>query len=146
MLQRINGGETLVQPGTNVGDTLNELTGGRLRPLGDGAASDQQQEKLAVGSSQDEKVPMGREGGHRDYEARRRSPRRQSHGQTNGTGHSREVGEDSEENGARGAEIGTRHAEDGEPGSREFNMSTYGPGHESVVDWKTEFQQEGLTA
>ncbi|KAF1361972.1 hypothetical protein EJ07DRAFT_52460, partial [Lizonia empirigonia] len=29
VLQRINGGETPVQPGTNVGDTLNELTGGR---------------------------------------------------------------------------------------------------------------------
>ncbi|KAF3042181.1 hypothetical protein E8E12_008690 [Didymella heteroderae] len=70
VLQRINGGETPVQPGTKVGDTLNVLTGGRLRNTVDRADSDSQQEQLAVDSSQDNKVSLGSQGQRGHHEAR----------------------------------------------------------------------------
>ncbi|KAF2630462.1 hypothetical protein BU25DRAFT_489222 [Macroventuria anomochaeta] len=53
VLQRINGGETSVQPGTKVSDTLNELTDERLRDLVDRADADAQQERLAAKAEAD---------------------------------------------------------------------------------------------
>ena len=146
MLQRINGGETPVQPGTKVGDTLNKLTGGRLRGLDDRADSDPQQERLAVDSSQDKKVPVRSEGGRGDNKTRSGSPRRRHHGQTNGTGYGREVGEKGEESGAQGTQVAAGDLRQGTRDYPEPHMSTYGPTVERVVDWKTDFQQEGITA
>jgi hypothetical protein len=146
VLQRINGGETPVQPGAKVGDTLNELTGGRPRGLVDRANSDPQQERLAVDSSQDKKAPVWSEGGRGDNKTRSGSPRRRLHGQTNGTGYGGEVGEKGEESGAQGTEVATGHLRQGTRDHPETHMSTYDPTAERVVDWKTEFQQEGMTA
>ena len=147
VLQRINGGEAPVQPGTKVGDTLNELTGGRLRDLVDRADSDSQQERLAVDPSQDQKVPLGSESGRGHHETRSGSPRRRHYGQSNGTGHSGEAGEEGEESGARSAEVAARNLRQGARNYPEgVNMSTYDPTSERVVDWKTEFQQEAITA
>ncbi|KAF2999274.1 hypothetical protein E8E13_003766 [Curvularia kusanoi] len=60
ILQRINGGETPVNPGTDIGDKLNKLTGGRLRDLVDQADSDTQQESMALAPSQAETLHMDR--------------------------------------------------------------------------------------
>ncbi|KAJ4353080.1 hypothetical protein N0V95_003675 [Ascochyta clinopodiicola] len=146
VLQRINGGETPVQPGSKVGDALNELTGGRLGDLVDRADADAQQARLAVDSSQDTQVPMGRETGHRNHETRGSSPRRRHHRQTNGSSYDGEVGEESEEGGVRNAEIGTRNHPESTARSQDLRMSGLGPALVREVDWKTEFQQEGLTA
>lgn len=144
MLQRINGGEAPIQPGTKVGGTLNELTGGRLSDLVNRAGADAQQGRLAADSSQDAKVLLGRDRG--GDEAHNRSPRRRSDGHNNGSSYGREIREESEKSGTRGAENGTRDLEDRETRAREFRMNGRGPTVERVVDWKTEFQQEGLTA
>ena len=140
VLQRINGGETPVQPGTKVGDTLNELTGGRLRDLVDRADSDPQQERLAVGSSQDNEASIGSQSGRRNYETTGGSPRRRRDEQTTG-----KAGEEGEESGARSAEDGMRDLSQGTQAYPEDNMSGYNLTVGKVVDWKTEFQREGLT-
>ncbi|KAF1933627.1 uncharacterized protein M421DRAFT_415974 [Didymella exigua CBS 183.55] len=139
VLQRLNGGETPVQPGTKVGDSLNALTGGRLRDLVDRDGSDAQQEQLAIDSSQDKNVPLEGQGRRGDHEARSGSSRRRYDRQSNGTCHGGEVGEESQEGGARGTAIGTRD-------HPEAHITTYGPVDESVVDWKTQFQREGIVA
>ncbi|KZM27399.1 uncharacterized protein EKO05_0002872 [Ascochyta rabiei] len=146
VLQRINGGETPVQPGSKVGNALNELTGGRLRDLVDRADADAQQTRLAIDLSQDKGVPKERETGCQNYEARGSSPRRRHHGQTNGSSYGGEVGEEGEEGGVRSAEIGTRHYPESPPGTQDRRMSEHSPAIVRVVDWKPEFQQEGLTA
>lgn len=144
VLQRINGGETPVKPGTKVGDTLNELTGGRLRDLVDRADSGSQQERLAVDSSQDKKVSLENQGGRGHHEARSGSPRRRHDGQSNGTGYGGEAGEEGQESGTRGTTFGARDLSQGARDYPEAHITTYGPVDESVVDWKTQFQREGI--
>lgn len=146
VLQRINGGETPVQPGTKVGDTLNGLTGGRLRGLADRADAHTQQERLVVD------LPRGKElsteqRGHRAHNTRSRSPCRRYDGHADGFGHSREAREEGQENGARSNRNGTgdviiRARDQSEP-HLTTSDTTRG---ERVVDWKTEFQQGGITA
>ncbi|KAF3053361.1 hypothetical protein E8E11_011640 [Didymella keratinophila] len=147
VLQQINGGETPVQPGTQVGDTLNVLTGGRLRDLVDRADSDPQQKELAVDSSQDKKVPLGGQGHRGDREARSGPPRRRHDEQSNGTSHGGEFGKEGQEGGAPGATIGTRDLSQGARDPTEApepHITTCGPVDESVVDWKAQFQREGI--
>ena len=147
VLQQINGGETPVQPGTQVGDKFNALTGGRLRDLVDRADSGPQQKDLAVGSSQDKKATFGKEDEWRRHEARSGTPRRQYDGYTNGTIHDGELGEEGQESGAPGATLGTRDLGQGARDPTEApkpHVITYGAVDESVVDWKTQFQREGI--
>lgn len=146
VLQRINGGETPVQPGTKVGDTLNGLTGGRLHGLADRSDAHTQQERLVVD------LPRGKElsteqRGHEAHNTRSRSPRRQYHGHADGFGHSGEAREEGREDGARSirngeGEVVMRARDHSEP-----HLTTYHTtGGTRVVDWKTEFQQGGITA
>ncbi|KAF9695161.1 hypothetical protein EKO04_006900 [Ascochyta lentis] len=146
VLQRINGGETPVQPGSKVGDALDELTGRRLRDLVDRADADAQQARLAVDSSQDTEVPKERENRRGNHETRGSPPRRRDHGQTNGSSYGREVGEEGEEGRMRNAEIGAREHQKGKTGTRDLTVTGHDSAVEKVFDWKTEFQQEGLTA
>lgn len=131
MLQRINGGETPITPGSKVGDTLNELTGGRLCRLVDSADSDTKQVRLAMDPSPNPEVPMGLEG----HNTRGGSPRRRNYGQTNGTGYGREAGEESASSGTRNSEARSTRA------YPETLTNGHGPTVERVVDWKAEFQQ-----
>jgi hypothetical protein len=147
VLQQINGGETPAQPGTKVGDTLNVLTGGRLRDLVDRADSSPQQKELALDSSQDKKVSLGSQGQRGDHEARSGSPRRRHDKQSNETSHGGGFGKEGQEGGAPGATFGARDLGQGAGYPSEASqphITTYGPVDDSVVDWKTQFQHEGM--
>lgn len=144
MLQRINGGETPVQPGTNDGDTSNVLTGGRLRDLVDRADSTLQQKGMAINSSQDKKVSLGSQDPRGGHEARSDSPRRRHDEQRNGTSYSGEFGEKDQESRAPGATSEMRELSQGARDPTEAHVTIYGPVDDSVVDWKTQFQREGI--
>jgi len=143
ILQRVNGGEPPVQPGTKVGDTLNKLTSGRLREQLDQADSDSLQESMALAPSQDETLHLDR--GGRSNGTHRGSTHRRDYGQSNGLGHGRESGEAGHE-GARGAGSPTQNAQGTPQLSSEVHLTTYDPTFAKVSDWKKEFQQGGITA
>lgn len=144
VLQQINGGETPVQPGTKVSNSLNALTDGRLRDLVDRADSDSQQKDLAVDSSQDKKASLGSQAKRGHYEARSGSPRRRQYAQTNEAGNDGEFEKEGQKGGASNATIGTRDLGQGARDPPEAHITTYGRVDESVVDWKTQFQREGI--
>ncbi|KAJ4322174.1 hypothetical protein N0V94_002522 [Neodidymelliopsis sp. IMI 364377] len=135
VLKRINGGETPVKSGTKVGDTMNKLTGGRLRSLVDDANADTKQERLALDSSPNKEIAFGRDHGHTEHKTRIGSPHRRHHGQANGSGYSGEVGQENSANGTRSTEAGMRD-------HPEIMTTGHGPAVVRIVDWKTEFQQE----
>ncbi|KAJ4988666.1 hypothetical protein SVAN01_05799 [Stagonosporopsis vannaccii] len=145
ILQRINGGEAPVQPGTKVGDTLNGLTGGRLRDLVDGSDAHPQQERLVVDPSGGKEMSMEqrRPGAHN---TRSHSPRRRHHGHADRSSHSGEAGEESQEGRAQSVHTGTGYNIKGARDLSEPHVTSYDPAGEKVVDWKTEFQREGIAA
>ncbi|KAH6622341.1 hypothetical protein C7974DRAFT_398102 [Boeremia exigua] len=145
LVQRLNGGETPVHTATTVSDTLNGLTSGRLHDLADRGDSDLPQECLAVDSSSDEKVSMGRESGRRDRETRSSPPRRRHHGHTNGSGHSRDVVGDGQEGGAQHTELGLRDNTHAARDCSDAYLVSYEPRVRSQADWKAEFQQTGMS-
>ncbi|KAJ8113884.1 hypothetical protein OPT61_g4096 [Boeremia exigua] len=141
ILQRLNGGETAVQPETRVGDTLNGLTGGRTRDLADRADPDPQQERMVVDQSRDEELSMGRKSGRGDNRTCSSSPRRRAHGQTNGSGHYGEAEEERQEGGTRSAHKRAQDIMQGAQLHPETRLATYNPTIDGVGDWKAEFQQ-----
>jgi hypothetical protein len=147
VLQQINGGETPVQPGTQVGDKFNALTGGRLRELVDRADSDPQQKDLAMDPLQDKKATTAKEDERRHHEARSGTPCRQHDRHTNETIYDGEFGEEGQGSGASGVTVGTQDPGQGARDPTEApepHITTYGPVDESVVDWKTQFHREGI--
>jgi hypothetical protein len=142
ILQRVNGGEPPVQPGTKVGDTLNKLTSGRLREQLDQADSDSLQESMALAPSQDETLHLDR--GGRSNGTHRGSTHRRDDGQSNGLGHGREGREAGHEDG-RGAGSPPQIAQATPQHSSEVYLTTYDPAFAKVADWKKEFQG-GITA
>ena len=85
ILKRLNSGETPVQPGTKVGDTLNKLTSGRLREQLDQADSNSERESMALAPSQDETLHVDR--GGKSNGTHRGSPHRRDDGQSSGPHH-----------------------------------------------------------
>lgn len=146
VLRRINGGETPVQPGTKVGDSLNMLTGGRLQDLVDRSDPDLQQERLAQNSSQDEVLHMDREDGSEGYGTHRGSPCGRRHGHTNGLSDSGEARQEGEEDGTRSAQLASRIISKRAQHPPEAHVTTYDPAAAELGDWKKEFHQEGITA
>lgn len=142
VLQRVNGGETPVQPGTKVGDSLNTLTGGRLQDLVDRADSD----VLPEASSQDHVLHVDRESGRGSRGTHRSSPRRRHHGQTDGLINSGEARQEGEENGTRSAQLASRIISERAQHPSETHLTTYDPAAEKLVDWKAGFHQEGIIA
>lgn len=143
IIQRINGGETPVQSGTKVGDTLNKLTSERLREQFDQADSNSQQESMALAPSQDETLRMGH--GGRSNGTHRGSTHRRDDGQGNGLGHGRESGE-ADYGGGRNAGSPPQIAQGTPQHSSEVHLTTYDPAFAKVADWKKEFQHGGITA
>jgi hypothetical protein len=154
LLQKFNGGETPVRPGTKTDDTLNKLTSGRLRETlyqaderldqaDSKADSSIQQESTALAPSQDETLHM--DGGTRNNGTHRGSTHRRDDGQINGLGY----GRDSEEAGhsqGRGAGSPTQNALEAPQHLSSAHLTTYDPTFAKVVDWKKEFQQGVITA
>jgi hypothetical protein len=154
LLQKFNGGETPVRPGTKTDDKLNKLTSGRLRETlyqaderldqaDSKADSSLQQESTALAPSQDETLHM--DGGTRNNGTHRGSTHRRDDGQINGLGY----GRDSEEAGhsqGRGAGSPTQNALEAPQHSSSAHLTTYDPTFAKVVDWKKEFQQGVITA
>lgn len=159
LLQRINGGETPVRPGTKIDDTLNKLTSGRLRKTlyqaderldqaDSKADSSLQQESTALAPSQDETLHMDR--GTRSNGTHRGSTHRRDDGQINGLGYGRESGEaghgEAGHGQGRGAGSPTQTALEAPRHSSSPHLTTYDPAFAKVSDWKKEFQQGGITA
>lgn len=78
--------------------------------------------------------------------ARSSPSRRRHHGHTNGSSHGEEAGEEGQEGGSRSIYAGTGDAVKEERDRSEPHLTTYDPAAERVVDWKTEFQQNGIRA